>query len=345
MDDEIRYSRQMLFAPIGREGQRRLIDSKVAIVGMGALGTVLANHMVRAGIGYVRLIDRDFVEPSNLQRQMLYDEADAAGFAPKAAAAAEKLRLINSGVHIEPIIADLNVGNAETLLGGVDLILDGSDNFTVRFLVNDVAVKLGIPWIYGGAVSTRGVSMVIRPGITPCLRCLFPQPPEQGSTDTCDTIGVLGPIIHVIASFQAIEAIKLLSGNSESLTGKMVQFDMWSGHQAAIDVSGALRERCPCCGERRFDYLEFGAGNGGAAAMCGRNSVQIVPPSGMKLNLAEWEQKWTPLGRVERNPFLVKLHLEESGQTIVLFPDGRTLLQGVDDVTAAKSLYSRFVGM
>jgi molybdopterin-synthase adenylyltransferase len=201
-----RYSRHTLFAPIGEEGQRKLGASRVAIVGMGALGTVLANHMVRAGVGFVRLIDRDFVESSNLQRQMLYEEEDAAQSAPKAMAAAQRLARINSQITIEPHVTDLNPMNAEELLGGVDLILDGTDNFAVRFLINDISVKLNIPWIYGGAVASRGVSMTVIPGQTPCLRCLFPQAPASGTTETCDTAGVIGGIIHVVASCQATEA-------------------------------------------------------------------------------------------------------------------------------------------
>ncbi|WP_166241886.1 ThiF family adenylyltransferase [Paenibacillus turpanensis] len=339
-----RYSRQMLFAPIGQAGQQRLIDSRVVIVGMGALGTVLANHMVRAGVGYVRLIDRDFVEPSNLQRQMLYTEADADGSTPKAIAAADLLRRVNSAVEIEPHVADLNAANAEALLGGVDLILDGSDNFSVRFLINDAAVKLGIPWIYGGAVSSRGMMMTIIPGETPCLRCLFPQSPSQGGGDTCDTVGVLGPIIHIVASYQATEALKYLTGNKQELHGRMLQFDIWRSQDSAIDISRSRREQCPACGQHRFEYLEMDEGDDAVQSMCGRDSVQIVPRNPSPVNLAQWEEKWRPLGSVTRNPFLLKLSPNEE-VTIVLFPDGRVLIQGVSDPVQAKSLYSRYIGM
>lgn len=339
-----RYSRQMLFAPIGEAGQARLADARVAIVGMGALGTVLANHMARSGVGFIRLIDRDFVEPSNLQRQMLYDEADAAGSAPKAEAAATRLRQANSGIVIEPVVADLNAFNAEALLTDVHLVLDGTDNFSVRFLLNDVSVKHGIPWIYGGAVSSRGVSLTIIPGSTPCLRCLFDQAPERGTTETCDTAGVIGPIIHTVASHQATEALKLLTGAEGALNRKMVHWDLWYNQFAAIDVRQSRKAACPCCGERRFDYLDSVAGEDTIETLCGRNAVQIQPVRRQQLSLQEWAEKVRPLGAVEHNPFLTKLRLPD-GMTLVLFPDGRMLIQGTEDAVLAKSLYSRYIGM
>ncbi|ALS20824.1 molybdopterin-synthase adenylyltransferase MoeB [Paenibacillus sp. YK5] len=342
--DPERYSRQILFAPIGKEGQAKLQKARVAIVGMGALGTVLSNHMVRAGVGFVRLIDRDFVERSNLQRQMLYDEADAAGSAPKAEAGAARLRAANSSVTIEPVVTDLNWSNAEDLLKDVDLILDGTDNFAVRFLINDVSVKHGIPWIYGGAVSSRGVSLTIVPGETPCLRCLFGQPPEQGTTETCDTAGVIGPIIHTVASHQGAEALKVLIGADSQRNRKMIHWDLWYNQYAAVDVSKARKADCPCCGERRFDYLNASVQEETIQTLCGRNSVQIQPVRPSALSLGEWADKLRPLGRLELNPFLLKLHLEND-ITLVLFPDGRMIVQGTDDPVAAKSLYSRYIGM
>nr|WP_248931138.1 ThiF family adenylyltransferase [Paenibacillus hamazuiensis] len=339
-----RYSRQILFAPIGEKGQDALARSRVAIVGMGALGTVLANHMVRAGVGFVRLIDRDFVEASNLQRQMLYDEADAAAAAPKAIAAAERLRQANSAVTIEPIVQDVNATNAEQLLGDVDLILDGSDNFSVRFLINDVSVKRRIPWIYGGAVSSRGVSMTVVPGETPCLRCMFGQAPAQGTTETCDTAGVIGAIIHVVASHQAAEALKLLVGDKAHLNRKMMHWDLWYNQFSAVDVSGARKPACPACGEHRYDYLDAEIEGETIQSLCGRNSVQIHPVQPVRLPLAEWAEKLKPLGTVELNPFLLKFHVSDE-MKLVLFPDGRCIVQGTDDITAAKSLYSRYVGM
>ncbi|MEK8126821.1 ThiF family adenylyltransferase [Paenibacillus filicis] len=342
--DRERYSRQILFSPIGEEGQAKLLQSRVAIVGMGALGTVLANHMARSGVGFIRLIDRDFVERSNLQRQMLYDEADALASSPKAEAGAARLRQANSGIRIEPLVVDLNRTNAEELLTDVDLILDGSDNFAVRFLINDVSVKHGIPWIYGGAVSSRGVSLTIRPGETPCLRCLFGQPPDQGTAETCDTAGVIGPLIHTVASHQAVEALKLLVGAHSALSPKMAHWDVWYNQYAGIDVSGARKAECPCCGLRSFEYLDAFVDEDTIQSLCGRNSVQIQPSRPLKLSLPDWESKLAPVGRVERNPFLLKLHLDDQ-LTLVLFPDGRLIVQGTDDPVMAKSLYSRYIGM
>lgn len=344
MTDLTRYSRQMLFTPIGEEGQAKLAAARVAIVGMGALGTVLANHMVRGGVGFVRLIDRDFVETSNLQRQMLYDEADAAGSSPKAIAAAERLRAANSQVAIEPVVADLNATNAEELLTDVQLILDGTDNFSVRFLINDVSLKHGIPWIYGGAVSSRGVSLTVVPGETPCLRCLFGQPPAQGTTETCDTAGVIGAIIHTVASHQATEAFKLLVGAAGQLNRKMVHWDLWYNQYSAVDVTKARRTDCPCCAERRFEYLEAFNHDDTIQSLCGRNSVQVQPVRPSVLSLQEWAERLRPLGEVELNPFLLKFRLDET-ITFVLFPDGRLIVQGTDDPVMAKSLYSRYIGM
>jgi molybdopterin/thiamine biosynthesis adenylyltransferase len=343
-DVDARYSRQVLFSPIGLEGQRKLVGSRVAIVGMGALGTVLANHIVRAGIGYVRLIDRDFVDTSNLQRQMLYDEEDAATTTPKAIAAARRLQLVNSQVTIEPHVTDLNSTNAEELLSDVDLILDGTDNFSVRFLINDVSIKLGIPWIYGGAVASRGVSLTIIPGQTPCLRCLFTQAPAAGAAETCDTAGVIGGIIHVVASFQATEALKLLIGASEHLNFKMQQWDLWFNQHSAISVAGALKSDCPACELKQFDYLEAGVESDTIQSLCGRNSVQIHPVVPSTKPLEYWEERLKPLGPVEKNRFLLKFQAAPD-LYMIIFPDGRVLIQGTDDLIHAKSLYSRYIGM
>ncbi len=338
-----RYSRQMLFQPIGPSGQQKLSNSRVVIVGMGALGTVLANHMVRAGIGYVRIIDRDYVEWSNLQRQMLYEESDAQGMVPKAEAAAARLRLINREITIDAHVADLNSWNAEELLGGTDLILDGSDNFGVRFLINDVAVKHNIPWIYGGAVSTRGVSQTIIPGKTPCLRCLFGDASGQTNTDTCDTIGVLGPIIHVIASRQSIEALKWLTGNESAMDLRLWQTDLWTNQAGSIDTSTAKNADCLTCARHQFDFLEQSVSGNWTQSLCGRNSVQVNPPLSSNIDLEQFEQIWKALGETERNPFLLRLHLPEH-ITLVLFKDGRLLVQGTSDLLRARSLYSRYVG-
>lgn len=343
MSIDPRYSRQMLFAPIGEEGQRKLHGARVAVVGLGALGTVLANHMVRGGVGFIRIIDRDFVERSNLQRQMLYDEQDALQSAPKAIAAARRLAAANSEVVIEPHVADVNPTNAEALLADVDLILDGTDNFAVRFLINDVSVKHGIPWIYGGAVSSRGVCLTVIPGETPCLRCVFGQAPASGTTETCDTAGVIGPIVHVVASHQAAEALKILVGDTRHLQRKMVHFDLWYNQHAAVDVAKARTPDCPACGQHRYDYLHAELEGETIQSLCGRNSVQIHPVQPARFDLREWADKFRALGPVEANPFLVKFHIDEQKE-LVLFPDGRVIIQGTDDLTMAKSLYSRYIG-
>ncbi|WP_126428170.1 ThiF family adenylyltransferase [Brevibacillus marinus] len=339
---DTRYSRQILFPPIGRAGQEKLAASRVAIVGMGALGTVLANHLVRAGVGFVRFIDRDFVEPSNLQRQMLYDESDAEQHLPKAIAAYEKLRRINSQVQLEPIVADLTPYNAERCLAGVDLVLDATDNFQVRYLINDFCVKHGVPWIYGGAVSAKGMFLAIRPGSTACLRCLFPEAPKPGDTPTCDTAGVIGPIVHVIASYQAAEALKLLVGADDALNPYLEHFDLWANQHQQIRVAQAKRSDCPTCGQHRFDYLEPTSPEGLATSLCGRNTIQISPAQELQLDLEQLAQRLAPLGKVERNPFLLRFHI--GSHTLVVFPDGRVLVQGTDDPALARSLHARYIG-
>jgi molybdopterin-synthase adenylyltransferase len=340
---DTRYSRQRLFSPIGEEGQHKLTKSRVAIVGMGALGTVLANHMVRAGVGFIRIIDRDFVEWSNLQRQMLYDEQDALQFAPKALAAANRLRQINSFVEIEPHVTDLNPTNAHLLLADVDLILDGTDNFSVRFLINDVCVKHNIPWVYGGAVGSRGVSMTILPGKTPCFRCMFGQAPLQGTGETCDTIGVISPIVDLVASHQATEALKLLVSDSKHLNLNLVHYDLWFNQHASIDVTKAIKKDCPACQKGQFDYLNADLEGETIQTLCGRNSVQIHPTEARQYDLSAWAAKWSPIGKVELSPFLLKFSIDTK-LTLVLFPDGRVIIQGTADLTESKSLYSRYIG-
>lgn len=336
-----RYSRQMLFPGIGKEGQEELGKKKVTIVGLGALGTVLANHMVRAGIGHVRLIDRDFVEPSNLQRQMLYDEADATLHLPKVMAAYEKLKVINSGVTIEPIIADLTAVNAESLLQDCDLILDGSDNFQVRFLINDVAVKHRIPWIYGGAVSSMGMFTAIRPQETPCLRCLFPEPPENRG-ETCDTAGVIGPIIHIVASYQAVEGLKILLGRESNYNPNLEHFEVWRNQHIQMNVADKRREDCPACGQGKFEFLHLSGEEETITSLCGRNSVQISPCKDKPLDLNELAQRFAPLGEIEQNRFL--LRFQTGDYTLVIFKNGRVMVQGTDDPAVARTLYAKYIG-
>jgi molybdopterin/thiamine biosynthesis adenylyltransferase len=340
MDTE-RYSRQILFAPIGEHGQRLLAQRCVAIVGMGALGSVLANHMVRAGVGDVRLIDRDFVEPSNLQRQILYDEKDAANATPKAVAAAEKLQAVNHTVQIHPHVADLTGKNAAILLGGVDLVLDGTDNYETRYLMNDFCIKHNIPWIYGGVVGSHGITATFLPESTACLRCLFEEPPAPETRQTCDTVGVIGPVVDIIASYQAAEALKILTGNVAALRGTLLQLDVWDNEFASIRLSHAKRPDCPCCGKREFSYLFPRETE--TAVLCGRNSVQVQLPARGSVDLDRMANQLAPHGRVERTKYLLRLHTET--WKLTCFPDGRVIVQGVNDTARARSICARYLGM
>ncbi len=337
-----RYARQWRFAPLGPEGQQKLLAGRVLLCGCGALGTVLANTLARAGVGQLRIVDRDFVETTNLQRQVLFDEDDVAAQLPKAVAAAEKLRHINSTIEIEPIVADVDSSNIEGFAEGADVILDGTDNFETRFLLNDVAVKLCIPWVYGGCLGAEGQTLTILPGDTPCLRCLMPEPPPPGVAPTCDTAGILASIINVIASIEALEAIKILSGHADSISRKLQVFDLWENQHRQLDVS-RLREEgdCPCCMRHEFDWLAGRRANQ-STVLCGRNSVQIAPSGGWKLSLDELARKLAGVGQVTRNPFLLRLTVPPHQLTV--FADGRAIISGTDDPAAAKTLYARYVG-
>jgi adenylyltransferase/sulfurtransferase len=333
-----RYSRQILFAPIGEAGQQRLLGSRAVLVGCGALGTALANLLVRAGLGSLRIIDRDFVEPSNLQRQTLFDEADAREALPKAVAAERKLRGINADVAVEGVVADLDPRNAEELLAGFPLILDGTDNFETRFLLNDVAVKLGVPWIYAAAVSSYGVTLTILPRSTACLACLVETLPEQGIEETCDTVGVLGAAAGVIASIQAAEAIKLLTGDREALGGRLVSFDVWSGRFQAVRVE--RNAACRACARGEFRYLEGHAQP--HISLCGRDSVQIHERS-RRLDLAALRRRLEPTAdEVRNNDFLLRFRVAPYELTV--FADGRAIIKGTRDPGVARSLYARYIG-
>jgi molybdopterin/thiamine biosynthesis adenylyltransferase len=329
----------MLFAGIGPEGQQRLLASRAAIVGCGAIGAAAANLLVRAGVGYLRVIDRDFVEPSNLQRQTLFDEADALNALPKAVAAERKLRSINSSVSVEGLVADLSPGNARVLLGGVDLLLDGTDNFESRFLINDFAVKSGLPWIYAAAVASYGLTMSIQPGVTACLACLLETGANpRGLEETCDTIGVLGPIVNLIASLEVAEALKLLSGRPETLHGRLLSCDVWSGHLQSIRV--ARNPDCRACAKREFTYLEGEAQP--HITMCGRDSVQIHERS-RSLNLSALGVRLAPIVEdVRQNDFLLRFRIAPYEMTV--FADGRAILKGTKDPAVARSLYARYIG-
>jgi molybdopterin/thiamine biosynthesis adenylyltransferase len=334
-----RYSRQMLFAPIGEAGQRKLKDSAVCIVGMGALGTVLANHMVRAGVGLVRFVDRDYVEKSNLQRQMLYDEEDVDNDYPKVVAAEKKLRKINSDVRLEAIVEDVTVHNIEDLLQGMDLVLDGTDNFQTRFLLNDACFKLGIPFTYGGAVSSRGMSAILVPGVTPCLRCFIPSADTTGQT--CDTIGVIAPVVDIVASYQAVEALKYLVDADGQRRNSLITFDVWNNHYFEMKL-GEPTNNCPCCQLKQYPALDA-QNQDSTLSLCGRSTVQIAGTA--KLDLEQWRQRLEPVAlQVKVNPYLLRVELPE-GERLVLFPDGRVLVQGTDDLVRAKTLYARYIGI
>ncbi|WP_051250642.1 ThiF family adenylyltransferase [Paenibacillus harenae] len=338
-----RYARQIRFAPVGEKGQQALGESRAAVVGMGALGSVIAQHLVRSGVGFVRVIDRDIIEWSNLQRQMLYTEQDVRALLPKAEAAANHLREMNSSVTVEACVADLTAANIDELLDGVHVIIDGSDNFSVRYLINDYSVKHHIPWIYGGAVGASGMTMTVIPGETPCYRCLFNEPPAPGTTDTCETAGVISPIVDIIASLQSAEAIKLLSGNSQALHRTLFQVDLWNHAWLPVSVANARRNDCDCCGHARFEYLNGQSSGPAAAALCGRNSVQISPSYPVSIQLDELAARLQPVGRVTANRFLLRLVLKDE-LTFVLFSDGRAIIQGTDQITKARSIYAEILG-
>jgi molybdopterin-synthase adenylyltransferase len=333
-----KYSRQMLFTGIGEQGQSRLLAASAVIVGCGAIGAAAANLLVRAGVGRVRVIDRDFVEPSNLQRQMLFDESDARAALPKAVAAERKLRSINASVAVEGLVADLNPRTAEELLAGFQIILDGTDNFETRFLINDAAVKSGTPWIYAAAVASYGLTMTIRPGVTPCLACLLETSGGLGLDATCDTVGVLGPIVNLIASLQVAEAMKLLSGRAEALHGRLISSDVWSGHFQSIAVP--RNPECRTCARREFAYL---AGHAQPhITLCGRDSVQIHEHT-RALNLTDLRARLaSTVAEVRHNEFLLRFVVPPHEMTV--FADGRAIVKGTQDPAVARSLYARYIG-
>ncbi|MEH7073688.1 ThiF family adenylyltransferase [Neobacillus drentensis] len=336
-----RYSRQILFHPVGETGQLKLLESKVAIVGVGALGTVIANHLVRSGVGYIRLIDRDLVELSNLQRQSLFDEEDARLQLPKVIAAQKRLNRINSTVTVDAVIADVNLENAEELLMEMDCIVDGTDNFMTRFLINDVAVKYEIPWIHGAAVSSRGMFTSIIPGKTPCYRCLFPHVPT-GRGETCDTVGVLSPITDIIGSFQALETIKILIG--EKTTSNLEQIDIWDYSVMQMDISNGKNPNCPACVNHQFDFLDRASEQQVIyTTLCGRNTVQINPRNRRKLDVGKLAEVLKKSGRVSGNDYLLRFFPDEE-TSMVVFKDARVLIHGTNDVVKAKLLYSKYIG-
>ncbi len=330
-----RYSRQERFAPIGVEGQRRLRAARVLVVGCGALGSALAETMTRAGVGSLTVVDRDCVEASNLQRQSLFDEDDAAQARAKAAAAEVRLRRLNADVAVRGLVADLDAALAARLVAEADLVLDGTDNFETRYVLNDVCLRAGVPWVYGACVAAHGVVLAVRPGRTPCLRCVLGERPQPG--ETCDTSGVIAPIVQIVAGLQAAEALKLLAGREEALVDGLLTVDVWSGRFDVARFDG-LRPSCPSCTAGRYDYAD--GPKPAAAVLCGRDAVQIRV--GDALDLARLAARLRGAGEVVANEHLLRFRADET--ELLLFGDGRVLVKGTSDPARARSLCARFVG-
>ena len=361
--DFSRYHRQMLLPGFGEDGQRRLAESTAVVLGCGALGTVAADMLARAGVGRLIVIDRDYVELTNLQRQVLFDEADAAEALPKAEAARRKLARINSAVEVTAVVDDINAGNIERYAGGADVIVDGLDNFETRYLANDYAVKHGIPYVYGGAVGTTGAALAILPHTdrgdapwerlpggsraTPCLRCLFEEAPPPGTMPTCDTVGVLGPAVAIVANFEAAEALKILTGHFDRVAPTMLSFDLWTGSMIQLKVARAYDAgECPCCKQRRFEYLDGRLGSG-TTTLCGRDAVQLTHRQNAgRIDLAEIASRLEAHGKVATNRFMLKAEIDENGRRyeLMLFPDGRAIIKGTREGNVARSVYAKYVG-
>ena len=335
-----RYARQILLPWLGEEGQARLAASSAAVVGVGALGCVSASFLARAGVGRLILVDRDFVEESNLHRQILYTEADAREHLPKAVAAAAHLREVRADLDLEPLDADLDAELARRLARDCDVVVDGTDNFETRYLINDAAVEAGKPWVYAGAVAACGSVFSVRPGVTACLRCLFPEPPAPGSAPTCETAGVLGPAVGAVASLQAAEAVKILAGRADLCAPGLLTADLvdWSFPKVEIP----RRADCPCCAGRKFDFLEERSVTR-THVLCGRNGVMVLAPKGTKLDLKALKGRLEAIAPVFANPYLLQTQWE--GHPVTLYADGRAMVQKTDDPARARALYARYLGM
>lgn len=339
--DADRYSRQTRFAPLGPDGQAKLAAARVAVVGCGALGSVVAMTLARAGVGFLRLVDRDIPELSNLPRQVLFDEADVAAGLPKAVAAAGRLATINSEITIEPVVADLSAANAADLLGGCDVIVDGSDNFEARFLVNEVACRRRVPWVHGGAIGAEGRVLAIVPGRTACLRCLIPEPPAAGSLPTCDTAGIIGPAAVVVGAVEAAEAIKLVVGAPEAASNRLLVCDLWSNVWRTVDLAPLVAAGCPTCRAADYPWLEGRLG-GRPTPLCGRDAVQ-VPSAGGGVDLAAVAARLALVGTVVANRWIVRADVEE-GIQLAVFADGRAIVTGTREEARARAIVSRYLG-
>lgn len=343
---DTRYARQECFPGIGRDGQARLAQGRALVVGCGALGCTLADMLVRAGVGTVRIVDRDVVEWSNLNRQVLFDETDAHERRPKARAAEVRLRTVNSAVHVEGLIVDVSPDTVEPLVAAADVILDGTDNFETRYLLNDACIKHGKPWIYGAAVGSYGATMTIVPGETPCLRCLFEEPPDATTAPTCETAGVILPIVHTVAAAQVVEAFKLLTGQGTLCRRNLWQGDLWTGRQATLNLSPARRRvDCPCCGHRQFAFLTAER-TSFATVLCGRQAVQVHPPlpaDRRRLDFEPLAARLASAGRVRYNADV--LMFAADGLDATLFRDGRAIIKGTSSRTEARTFYAKYFGL
>ena len=329
----------MLLRQVGPAGQAKLAAANVLLVGCGALGTVIAESLARAGVGHLTLCDRDIVETTNLQRQTLFTEADAQAGQSKAVAAVKRLKQVNSEIELQANAVDVDSGNLESLAEGKTLLLDGTDNAATRYLINDVSIKHGIPWIYGAAVATEGRVMPIVPESGPCLRCVFPSMPAAGELATCDTVGVLGPVAGVVANLQAALAIQILVSGEAPI--KLHALDLWTGNVNAIDMTAAKNPDCPCCGRRDFGFLDTPPGD--AVSLCGRQTIQIRPKN-VTLDLDQVATRLGSLGTIKSLPHLLRFTPTDSKLTMSIFRDGRALIQGTDDASEARSVYSKYIG-
>ncbi len=340
MKDLHRYRKQILLKEIGEFGQRRLMESRAVVIGCGALGSMISNTLVRMGVGSIVIADRDYIELDNLHRQILFDEDDIRANLPKAAAAAAKLRKINPDVEIEPVIADINAGNIENLIRGADCIIDGTDNFETRLLINDASYKMNIPWIYGGVVGTYGMTYTIIPGETACFRCFMHDAPKPGETETCDTVGVLATSVSVIASIETTEAVKILSRRRNDLSGNLVTIDLWSGMWKSFQLN--KEKDCPLCGQGRYDFLD-GKNSSKTVSLCGRNSIQITPAEKTIIGFEDIAGRLKSAGSVTYNEHLLKFSAD--GAEITLFKDGRAIIKGTKDESAARTIFSKYIGL
>lgn len=338
-----RYARQVLFYGIGEQGQKKLTEKTAGLVGCGALGCTSANLLVRSGLKCLKIIDRDYIEESNLQRQSLFDEEDISKNLPKAVAAQRKLQKVNSRVQIDAVVADINASNIEPLLENADIIIDGTDNFETRFLINDYCVKRGIPWIYGACIGSIGLAMNIVPSKTPCLRCMLDTIPLPGTIETCDTEGVIAPIASMIASIQVAEALKILTDNYEALSKGLLKIDLWRNEIKSLHTDD-IREKSDCvtCKQHKYEFLTKDKYSI-TTSLCGRNSVQVLHPNGYKLDLKKLATRLERVGDITSNKFMLRIKIDKYELTV--FPDGRAIITGTNDASVAKGLYAKYIGM